>query len=161
MQTSSPATARPVAENANRYLYSAVGTLEPLRLYRVGRAQLVLFASLPLLVVGLALIYFPAARHPAVLFAVAVVVAAVAFLAPRSALLLAQAGLLGLLLAGLAAWLARLMPPAAPATIPVRGSSQGIRERSVTELYQRPPSLPAPPSTATDPLIPASGDVPS
>jgi hypothetical protein len=145
----------------NQYLYSTVGTIEPLAISTFGRAQLVLFASLPLLVCGLILIYFPPARHPAVLFVLAVLVGAASFLAPQSALLLAQASALGLALVGLAALLARMLPRTASATVPVHGSSQAVRERTVTELYQRAPSMSSPSSTATDPLVPTTGDVES
>jgi hypothetical protein len=145
--------------STNRYLFSSVGAIEPLNLYTVGRARLVLYASLPLLLCGLILIYFPATRHPAVLFFLAVMVAAASFVAPRPALLLAQASILGLALAGLAVLLARMLPRAAPATIPMRGSSHAVLERSVTELYQRPSTGGQPPSTSTDPLVPTSGEV--
>jgi hypothetical protein len=145
----------------NHYLFSTAGSIEPLAISTIGRARLVLLASLPLLVCGLVLIYFPAARHPAALFGFAVLVAAASFLAPQSALVVAQAAVLGLALAGVAALLARMLPRRPVATISVRGSSQAIRERSVTELYHRVPAGPSPPSTATDPLVPTSGEVES
>jgi hypothetical protein len=146
----------------NRYLFSTVGTTEPLDLYTLSRARLVLYASLPLLLCGLVLIYFPATRHPAVLFFLAVMVAAASFVAPQSALLLAQASALGVVLVGLAALLARMRPAPTPATIPVRGSSRVILERSITEMYHhRPAPSGQPASTSTDPLVPTSGDVAS
>ena len=148
--------------STNQYVFSAVGSIEPLDLYTLSRARLVLFGSLPLLACGLILIYFSAARHPAALFVLAVVLAAASFVAPRSALLLAQASAMGLVLVGVAVLLARMLPRAAPAVIPLRGSSQAIRERGVTERYQRPPSGSSqPPSTATDPLVPTSPEVDS
>jgi hypothetical protein len=150
------------AGSTNRFLFSTVGTIEPLDPYTLGRAQLVLFASLPVLACGLILIYFSAARHPAVLFVLAVLLAGASFAAPRSALLLAQASALGLALAGVAALLARMLPRITPAAIPVRESSQSLRERSATERYQRPHSGSSrPASTATDPLIPTSPEVDS
>lgn len=150
------------AASTNRFLFSAVGPIEPLELYTLSRSRLVFFASLPILACGLILIYFSGARHPAALFVLAVLLAAASFVAPRSALLLAQASALGLVLAGVAALLARVLPRAAPAVIAVRGSSQALRERSVTERYQRPASGSSqPPSTATDPLVPTSPEVDS
>ena len=134
-----------------------MGTVEPLRLYTLGRARLVLLASLPLLVFGLGLIYVPWLRHPATLFVMAILVAAAGLVAPQVALLLAQASLLGLVLLGVAALMARLVPRAAVPTPPARGSSYAVIERSVTELYHRSPgggSHPA--STATNPLVPMS-----
>jgi hypothetical protein len=145
----------------NRYLFSTVGTIEPLDLYTLSRARLVLYASLPLLVCGLILIYFPATRHPAVLLFLAVMVTAASLVAPQSALLLAQASTLGLVLAGVAALLARMLPPATPVTIPLRGSSHVVLERSMTELYRRSAASGQPASTSTDPLVPTSGDVAS
>ncbi|HEX3725374.1 MAG TPA: hypothetical protein VHV08_03995, partial [Pirellulales bacterium] len=62
------------AASTNRYLFSMVGTPSPLKVHSLSRARLVLLASLPLLVGGLLLIYFPVARHPAVLFVLAVAV---------------------------------------------------------------------------------------
>ena len=155
--TSRPDAAREPfgAGSTNRFLFSTVGAIEPLDPYTLGRAQLVLFASLPILVCGLILIYFSAARHPAALFVLAALLAAASFLAPRSALLLAQASALGLALTGVAALLARMLPRMAPSAIPTRESSQSLRARNVTERYQRPPSGSSrPPSTATDPLVP-------
>lgn len=144
-------------KSTNQYLFSTVGTLEPLSIYTLGRARLVLWASLPLLIGGLLLIYVPAARHPAVLFALAVAVAAGAFIDPDLALLVAQASSLGVVLAAVAALLARGAPrPALPITVVVRGSSQALVERGQTEMYQRAPSGGVPASTATNPLVPTS-----
>jgi hypothetical protein len=146
--------ARTSGGSANRYLFSTVGTVEPLRFYTLGRARLVLLASLPLLVFGLGLIYVPWLRHPATLFVMAILVAAAGLVAPQVALLLAQASLLGLVLLGVAALMARLVPRTAVPTPPARGSSYAVIERSVTELYHRSPgggSHPA--STATNPLV--------
>jgi hypothetical protein len=150
-----------MVSTTNRYLFSTVGTIAPLEISTHARARLVLYASLPLLVCGLVLIYFPATRHPAVLFVLAVLVGAASFLAPRSALVLAQASTLGLALVGVAALLSRMLPRRPTTIIPVRGSSQAVRERTVTELYHRAPPSPSPPSTATDPLVPTAGEVES
>jgi hypothetical protein len=144
----------PSTAASNRYLFSSVGTIEPLRIYTLGRARLVLLASLPLLVFGLGLIYLPWLRHPATLFIAAVLVASAGLIAPQAALLLAQASLLGLVLLGLAALLARLVPRAAASPPPSRGSSYAVIERSVTELYHRSPAAGMQPaSTATNPLV--------
>jgi hypothetical protein len=123
-------------------------------LYTVSRARLVLAASLPLLVCGLLLIYFPAVRHPAALFVVAVLVAAGSLIDPESAVVLAQASIVGLVLAVVAAALARLSARPVSQTTPVRGSSQAI-ERNVSEIYQRGSGSGAMASTATNPLVPA------
>ncbi len=144
-----------VSRSANRYLFSAIGNVEPLEVYSINRARLVLWSSLPLLVGGLILIYFPVARHPAWLFILAVLVAADIFVDPDTALLLAQTSSLGLVLALVAALLARVTLRPATAAIPVRGSSKAI-ERPATEMYQRAPASVAQPSTSTEPLVPTS-----
>jgi len=143
------------AQATNRYLYSTVGAAAPLALHTISRARLVLWASLPLLACGLILIYLPAARHPATLLVVAAIVAAGTLIDPESALLVAQAASLGLVLAALAWILARVSLRPAPATVPIRGSSRAM-ERPFTEIYQRAPSSGSQPSTSTNPLVPAS-----
>jgi hypothetical protein len=147
---------RPVGEGGNRYLFSTVGRIAPLQLVSISRSRLVLLTSLPLLAIGLGLIYLPWMRHPAVLLIVALVVAGIAFVEPHLSILLAQAAVVGVLLVGVAWLLARLSPrPEAAVPVPSRGSSYAALERSVTELYHRSPSKSHPPSTATNPLIPA------
>jgi hypothetical protein len=132
------------------------------------RARLVLLASLPMLLLGLGVIYFPAMRHPAVLFGVAIAIAVASLIAPQSSLLLAQASILGLALIGVAIVLSRLLPRIAPSVPTTHGSSLGRVERGVTELYQRPPSAgphPSagahPASTTSEPLVPTSADAES
>ncbi len=143
--------------STNQYLFSTVGTVEPLAVYTLSRARLVLGASLPLLVGGLLLIYFPAARHPGVLLGLALLLAAGSFFDPELALLLAQASSLGLALALMAALLARASarPAVVSSTVPMHGSSQSLVERSATEMYQRAPSAGLQPSTSTEPFMPA------
>jgi len=138
----------------NRYLFSTAGVVGPLEVFSISRAKLVFFASFPLLVCGLLLIYFPTARHPAMLFVLAMLVAAASLIDPDTALLLAQAASLGVALALMAAVLARTsIEPVAPAT-PVRGSSRAI-ERSATEMYQRAPGTGSHPAS-TNPLVSTS-----
>jgi hypothetical protein len=116
----------------------------------------VLLASLPLLLVGLGLIYFPGARHPATLLVAAVALAAFGTIDPDSALLVAQAATLGLLLALIAfVWARVSVRPTVAAPTPMRGSSQSL-DRSFTEAYQRPLASGSQPSTATNPLVPSS-----
>ena len=128
--------------------------LEPLALQTASRARLVLWASLPILLCGLALIYFPALRHPAGIFALAILVLAAGLVDSEAALLLAQASTLGVGLAIVAALLARTsLRPAQPVTVPVRGSSKALIERGTTEIYHRAPSGSSPASTSTDPMV--------
>jgi hypothetical protein len=142
------------SRSTNRYLFSTVGALEPLQLYTMSRARLVLWGSLPLLLCGLLLIYFPSARHPGLLFALAVMVAAASLVDPDLALLVAQASTLGLVLAIAAVVLARTSAqPPLPTTVPVRGSSKALVERGGTEIYHRAPSNGSQPSTRTNPVV--------
>ncbi len=124
------------AASSNQYLYSTLGDPQPLHLYTISRARLVLFASLPLLLAGLLLIYVPATRHPGVLFTGAVAVAAVALVDPESALLVGQAAVLGLCLAGVAYALARMSLRPTPPAAPVRGSSRAM-QRAHSEIFTR------------------------
>jgi hypothetical protein len=141
------------SRSTNRYLFSTVGALEPLEVYTISRARLVLWASLPLLLCGLLLIYFPIARHPGLLFALAVLVAGGSLVDPDLALLVAQASMLGLVLAISAALLARASARPPLPTVPVRGSSKALVERGGTEIYHRAPSNGSQPSTRTDPVV--------
>jgi hypothetical protein len=135
---------------SNRYLFSTVGMVTPLDVWVVSRSVLVFVASLLLLTVGLAFIYFPRVRHPALILALALVVFAGSLIQPETALLLAQAGSLGVVLAVVAAGLARRtlrrsLPPQWS-----RGSSRAKVDRSVTEAYFRSIKS-SPSSTATAP----------
>jgi hypothetical protein len=142
------------SRSTNRYLFSTVGgAQEPLQLYTMSRARLVLWASLPLLLCGLLLIYFPVARHPGVMFALAVLIAAGSMVDPDLALLAAQASTLGMVLAISAVVLARRSARAPLPTVPVRGSSKALVERGGTEIYHRAPSNGSQPSTRTDPVV--------
>jgi hypothetical protein len=143
---------RAATRSINRYLFSSVGSAAPLQVYTISRTRLVLFASLPLLIAGLLLIYVPAARHPGVLFALAVVIGAAALIDPDSALLLGQASSLGLVLAVCSALLARASARPVVTIIPAHGSSKGIVERGVTEIYHRAAHS-SQPSTATEPVV--------
>lgn len=150
--TPSPTRQRAATRSINRYLFSSVGSAAPLEVYTISRTRLVLFASLPLLIAGLLLIYLPAARHPGVLFALAVVIAAAALIDPDRALLLGQASTLGLVLAACSALLARASARPVAAALPGHGSSKGILERGVTEIYHRAAHS-SQPSTATEPVV--------
>ncbi len=94
----------PVSQDTNRYLFSASGYPREAVLRTANRSWIVLGASGLSLVAGLLLIYVPASRHPATLFAVAIGLAGAGAMYPAPTLLIAQAASLGLgltLLAGL------------------------------------------------------------
>jgi hypothetical protein len=102
----------------NCYLFSTLGPLESCEIMTVGRTGIVFVASGIVLLAGLALIYWRAARHPAVLLAAVVLLAGGAAVYPEMALLAAQASVVGLVVVVLALslrrWLAIDRPLASP-----------------------------------------------
>jgi hypothetical protein len=141
----------------NRYLFSTVGSVQPQAFFWwAPRSVLVFGASAVLLGVGLALIYFPRLRNPAAIFALGVLVLAGTLVNPETAIVVAQAGTVGVALLALAALLARrTLPPPAPLPSSTRGSSRAVLDRSVTEAYFRSPRT-TQPSTATAPAVQVS-----
>ncbi len=97
----------PPIKRANRYLFSSLGKPPRAEARIVGRTWIVLWSSGAALVVGLLLIYVPAGRRPATLFVAGVALLAAGLIAPEPTLLLAQAAVLGLVLALLAGLLER------------------------------------------------------
>ena len=146
---------RPKPARATTICISAVGAVQPLEVYTLGRARLVLFASLPILMCGLLLIYLPATRHPAALLIAAVGLAVAGIIDPESAVLLAQAASLGLVLALVAFILTRIWQRPEPPPASSHGSSKAI-ERPFTEIYPRAVGSGSQPSTTTNPLVPSS-----
>jgi hypothetical protein len=120
----------PVPARTNCYLFSAPGGVESCPVYTANRSLIVLVASGLVLAVGLVLIYVPAARHPAALFTLAVVLAAALVFYPEPALLASQAASLGVVMAAVAGWLYRRgarrrgrgWPREAPSSVIDRGS---------------------------------------
>src|SRR5690606_513480 len=97
-----------VPPSGNEYLFSASEPVDRLRFVAAPRSWIVAAASGALLLVGLLLLYVPAIRRPGVLLTAAVGLAATAMLYPHTAVVLAQAAALGLLLAVVAGLLKRL-----------------------------------------------------
>ncbi len=97
----------PETDAANRYLFSSFGKPPRVELRTAGRAWIVLWASGAALILGLLLIYVPAGRRPATLFVLGLALLAAGLIAPEPTLLLAQAAVLGLVLALLAGLLER------------------------------------------------------
>ena len=140
---------------ANTYLFSTISLDEPLAARTMSRARLVLMASLPVLGVGLLLIYFPRLRHPLAILALAIVLAIGGLTDPDAALLLVQGALLGVVLAAVAAFMARAGAPLLIRPMPVQGSSRAI-ERHATQVYQRKPSAGGSQAKDSTPLVPAA-----
>jgi hypothetical protein len=121
---------------ANTYLFSMHGPATPLELNAVPRALVVLVASGAALLAGLALLLLPRLRHPAALLVVASLLGGLALVSPPTAVLVAQAALLGVGLAvaaGIASWVvsprsAEPITTIAPASDRIeRGSGSGGR----------------------------------
>ena len=98
-----------VPATANRYLYGALGPVSRCELRTASRAGIVLGASGAALLVGLLLIYFPRARHPASLLTAPVLLASLGIMVPEPAILGAQAAALGLVLALMAGLLSHMV----------------------------------------------------
>ncbi len=127
-------------QGTNRYLFSVLSMPEPIELVTLNRTWLVLAAGgSTLLLIG-CLAYVPRLRHPAVLVAVAALVAGAVVLWPSQARLIGQVALLGVgcLLVGLIVQRALAQRRRGPATVWVHGSS--IVELGSTERQLRMPS---------------------
>jgi hypothetical protein len=117
---------------SNRYLFSGLGTISRCEVRTADRALLVFTASAAALIVGLLLIYVPAARHPASLLVLGVLAAAATLIDPATSVLVAEASGLGIVLSLTAAWLYRGVvrrhrgrARETPSSIFERGSSKG------------------------------------
>lgn len=97
----------PPAET-NRYLFSAVGRVDPCEFVTAPRALTVLILSGAVLVGGLCFIYVPSTRNPAVFLLLAIAGSVAGVLHPEAALLGLQAAAIGFGLALVAMFLARL-----------------------------------------------------
>jgi hypothetical protein len=137
----------PAPEDANRYLFSAMGRVENCTLRTAARTTIVLLASGVALLAGLLFIHVPAVRHPSALLAVALLVACVGAIYPEPMLQLAQAAGLGIVLAfvtglvqvGLARRRRRFEP------------LKPVLEKGSTQVYRTPASSVGPASTQSAP----------
>ena len=141
-------TASPLPEATNRYLFSANGNLQRFTAKSVARWEIVFLASAIVLIVGLLIIHVLAVRRPSALFVAAVVLVAFAVWLPDTALLLAQAAVLGLLLLVVALWLRRTMAGRRTPGMGVPASSSAIVERSSARTKYRSLELTAASTTA-------------
>jgi hypothetical protein len=139
----------PIPEGTNRYLFSGLGPISGGELRTASQAWIVLLASGAALVVGLTLIYVPATRHPAALFALAVLLLALGGLYPEQTLLLAQAASLGLALTLVAMVLRRSVARPQPAH---RDVSQILMEKGSTKVFHPSPVAANPASTQSVPV---------
>jgi len=125
----------PLPRGSRAYLFGTLSRWPVLEAVVVARRLLVVAASSGVLVVGLLLIHLPALRRPAPLWVGAVAIFAGSLVAPETALVVAQAGWLGMvvvLVAAVMAWLAappqvRMQPGAMAAAVAVRGEGGSTR----------------------------------
>ncbi|MEN6449943.1 MAG: hypothetical protein ABFC96_05595 [Thermoguttaceae bacterium] len=146
----------PLADRANRYLFSTFGRLEQTTVRTASRPVIVLMASGLVLALGLTLIRVPGSRHPAALLVLAVALIAASLIAPEPAFLLAQASSLGLGLTLLAALLE---------TVLARRRGAATRELSSLQVELAPsragptPSVAPRPSSTKTQLLPSAEDI--
>ena len=88
----------PTPEILNHYLFSSFGRASEPQCVTANRTAILLVASGVALMLGLALIYIPALRHPGLLFAVGVILISAMLTYPGLAIGMAQASALGLVL---------------------------------------------------------------
>ncbi len=139
--------------NVNRYLFSSAGQVGRASLFVVRRWVLLLLSSAIVLAIGLSLIYFPLLRRLRVVVAVLAIAMILAAIYPDPAILIAQAGCLGLLLIFAALVLQWLVNrPAAP--IGSRSVTQSPRlDRSSTRIYPKREPVVEPATTASLPVV--------
>jgi hypothetical protein len=95
----------PLPRGVNTYLFSTLGSVRKLEFTAADRRTLLVLGAGAALAIGLALVHLPALRRPETLLLVATAIAALALLLPDTAVLLAQAAALGLVIAlAAAAW---------------------------------------------------------
>jgi hypothetical protein len=119
---------------SNEYLIGSLGQWPAVHAWIGYRPFVVSVASGMLLVAGLSLIHIPRLRSLSVGFPAAVGIAAATLIAPHAAIVIAQAGLLGLatvLAAALFSWLAAR--PLFPSVPPMASASRS-RESSIARL---------------------------
>ncbi|HVX15089.1 MAG TPA: hypothetical protein VHC22_28110 [Pirellulales bacterium] len=141
----------PLPPSVNTYLFSGMGLPAQLELTTISRAELILFPSGVLLLLGLLWIYVPALRRAEWLFASAVVMLSAAAMWPDLALLAVQSAVIGLLLIGLAAMLERRWGQRRQQVV-FRSGPSSIVGRSSTFTHPRT-ALSAPTSTQTAAVV--------
>jgi hypothetical protein len=88
----------PLPRGINEYLFSALGRTPPLEFTSIKQRTLLLAISGLVLIMGLLLLHTRLARRPETLLAAAVCLTALAIALPETALLTAEAGVLGLVI---------------------------------------------------------------
>ncbi len=130
------------AGQVNEYLFSAFGNVDRCVVHTAGRSWIVLAASGAALLAGLLLIYVRRLSHPAVLLSATVLLAAAGMVYPEPAGLAAQAAVLGLALALVAAD-PRCRPRAAAAAAAAAAGREGQLRAGARAVAGNEPTSPA------------------
>jgi hypothetical protein len=138
----------PLAGGTNRYLFSTAQIDAPLVVRTAGRSSLVLAISGLVLGCGLAWIYLPVLRHPAVLLVASITVLAAAAVAPELTVIGLQASVLGIALTLFAGMLKR-GNSSHGSRAALRGASSSIVGRGSTKSHPRVAVAVTPTSTET------------
>ena len=125
----------------------------PLEIYTMSRARLVLWASLPALLCGLMLIYFPIARHPGLLFALAVLDSGGKSGGPRFGAARGTGVDAGIAAGDIGGRSGSGVGAAAATDRAGSRQLEGPIERGGTEIYHRAPANGSQPSTRTEPVV--------
>ncbi|MFO0903971.1 MAG: hypothetical protein U0939_13285 [Pirellulales bacterium] len=120
--------------DANQYLFSCFAPDSMVEVRVVDRTVMVLLASGLLLAVGLGALYLAWLRHPALLLACGVGGLAAALVAPSLAVLLLQAGTLGVVLALCGFLLRRLIRRRQGTRTVVRGSALSVGDKPLSDF---------------------------
>lgn len=119
---------------ANQYLFSSFAPGAMVEARVMDRATLVLIASGAVLACGLASLYMPRLRHPAMLWLIAVAGVSTSMIMPALAALVLQAGALGVALALCGVALHRLVRRRQGQRSVVRGVSGSVAEKPISDF---------------------------
>ena len=138
-------------QSQNEYLFTGLAPVSTMQFVTAPRWLIVLVASASVLALALGCIYVAALRRPWVLGALACLLAGLALAFPTAALLVAQASALGLVLAVLSAFIARLVARPAPwgVVIPASGA-----HREATPRLESIVMPPVAATASTSPTVP-------
>jgi hypothetical protein len=151
----------PLPEGTNRYLYSSFESPNQIQVYTCPRRWLVYGSSAALLLVSLALIYVRWLRHPLSLLLLAIGILALAWRFPATAVLVAQASVLGGIMGLIALLLAAVLQPRPAVPVPTApsGLSRSDSHTGGSPLWQERSSAvstaTAPSAAAPSPTLPA------
>jgi hypothetical protein len=142
------------AAGQNEYLYTGLAPVRSVSFISAPRWVIVLVSSSTVLLVVLAWVYFPFARRKEMILVAACFIAALAVTFPAATLRIAQASVLGIIVAFLAIILARLTSrPSVQHASAMVSLSTGSTQRMLTP---RPESIVMPPVTTTASTAPTS-----